>query len=65
MTDNSKLCGSCFFWNRIAHPFDFELGRCILFEREMKEQGHCELWEAKLANVTEEPSPIVDTSETT
>lgn len=65
MDNDSKHCGSCFFWGRIAHPLDFEIGRCGLFEREMSEQGHCGMWESKLSNAIEEMSPIVETSETT
>lgn len=49
----SKVCEGCFFWNRIAHPLSFTLGRCQLFERDMEADGHCSMWETRLTSVTE------------
>lgn len=54
MAHSGKQCGTCFFWSRIPHMLDFELGRCALFEREMSEPHVCGMWESRVANVIEE-----------
>jgi hypothetical protein len=55
MEQNGKHCGTCFFWSRVAHMLDLELGRCSLFEREMREQQFCGMWEGRLSNAVDEP----------
>jgi hypothetical protein len=51
----TKSCERCFFWCRIPHMLDFELGRCQLFEREMRAPQYCGMWEGRaLATVTNE-----------
>jgi hypothetical protein len=66
MSDNHKFCGSCFFWTRICHPFDFKLGRCELFEREMPEAGHCSMWDGRVtdANVINLQDYVTDANKT-
>lgn len=54
MAQSGKHCGTCFFWSRIPHMLDHELGRCSLFEREMSEPQVCGMWESRMANVTDE-----------
>lgn len=53
--DSNKECGTCFFWTRVAHPLDFELGRCALLELEMGEHRVCNMWESKLSSATDAP----------
>ena len=56
MEPSGKHCGTCFFWSRVAHMLDLELGRCSLFEREMREQQHCGMWESRLQSMIEGPA---------
>lgn len=66
MSDAHKFCGSCFFWQRVAHHLDLQLGRCELFEREMPEQGHCAMWDGRVTdgNVVNLQDYVTDANKT-
>jgi hypothetical protein len=55
-------CELCFFWQRMVHPFDFEIGRCELFEREMNAHSLCGMFEARAvqSNVVNIADHVVD-----
>lgn len=47
MSDHKRTCETCFFWSRIVHMLDFEIGRCQLFEREQRAPDHCSMWDGR------------------
>ena len=66
MSEPNRECGACFFWQRVCHPFDFELGRCDMFEREMNEHSVCGMFESRAVsgNVVNIADYVTDAKET-
>jgi threonine aldolase len=66
LMSSCQECGQCYFWNRIAHMFDYELGRCELFEREMNEHSACGMFEARAvqSNIVNIADHVTNANET-